>query len=157
MSHKLQFRLLDSAQNPDLQVSVEGDVQYFRHHALYMTGDARQVTASGLEGSVNVEIPLNQQDTQTYTVRLFFAEPDLGVQANERLFDVYLQGERVLRALDVFAEAHTNRQGLQKVFYGVQAGEALRIGLRQLPGSQWPPVLCGIELIKEDVYKSAKR
>ncbi len=135
--------------SPDLKVRVKGEVRYFRHHALCMTGDARQVTASGLEGTVNVEIPLGQQDTQSYTVRLFFAEPDLGAKANERLFDVYLQGKRVIRALDIFAETRLSRCGLQKEFCGVKAGEELRIELRQRPGSKRLPVLGGIEFIKE--------
>ena len=115
-----------------------------------MTGDLRQVTASGFEGAANVIIPLGQQDTQSYTVRLFFAEPDLGAMANERSFDLYLQDERVIRALDIFAETRVSRCGLLKEFRGVKAGEDLRLELRQLPESKRPPVLGGIELIKEE-------
>lgn len=135
--------------SPNLKVRVKGDVQYFRHHALCMTGDARQVTASGVEGALSVEIPLAQKEAQTYAVRLFFAEPDLAVKADERLFDVHLQGERVIRALDIFAETHLSRRGLHKDFRGVKAGETLRLELRQRPGSKYPPVLGGIEFVRE--------
>lgn len=135
--------------SPDLKVQLKGEARYFRHHALDMTGDARQVTASGLEGAASVKIPLNQQETHAYTVRLYFAEPDAGVALNERLFDVYLQGERVIRALDVFAETGVSRRGLLKEFRGVKVGEELRLELRQRPNSKRPPVLGGIEFIKE--------
>ena len=147
MSPELKYSLIDRGRSPDLKVSVTGEVRYFRHHALCMTGGARQVTASGLEGTVNIKIPLNKQDIQTYIVRLLFAEPDLEVKANERLFDVYLQGERVIRALDIFAETRLSRSGLQKEFSGVKAGEELRLELRQCAESKRPPVLGGIEFI----------
>jgi PKD repeat protein len=54
-------------------------------------------------------IPLLTTDPQTVSLRLHFAELFWGLSGrvgpNQRLFDVYVQGERVLRGFDIFSNA----------------------------------------------------
>ena len=87
---------------------------------------------------------------QHYTVRLHFVEPG-GAQAGERVFDVSVQGCRVLEAFDVAAEAGGPRRPVVKVFTGIEVGNDLDVRLTPVPGARLPePVLCGVELVGEE-------
>ncbi|NOY81635.1 MAG: PQQ-binding-like beta-propeller repeat protein [Kiritimatiellaeota bacterium] len=80
-----------------------------------------------------------------YTVRLFFAE-FAGAAPGERLFDVALQGGRVVGALDVCKAAGGPDRTLVREFRNVAVRKDLTISLTQTPGSKRPPLLCGVEL-----------
>jgi outer membrane protein assembly factor BamB len=133
---------------PDLGVTVNGTVRYFRRHSLEVQGPGRQVTASGLEGAATVRLPMNGDDERPFTVRLYFCEPT-ATASGRRVFDVRLQGEAVLEDLDVWAEAGGCRKGLVKTFERVPVGEHLAVELRPADGSDLPPVLGGIEAVLE--------
>lgn len=134
---------------PNLKVSVSGEATYYRGHALEMTGEARQVTASGLEGAVKIRIPLLSDAMHGFTVSLHFAEPT-AKGPGERSFDVLLQGEPVIEQLDIFAAAGGARRGLIRTFSSVAADKALTIELKSVPGSSLAPLLCGIKIVRED-------
>jgi outer membrane protein assembly factor BamB len=85
---------------------------------------------------------------QAYTVRLYFAEPD-DRAPGERVFSVALQGKEVLTGFDIAAAAGAARTVIVKDFPVVPITDDLAIMLTPAPGSQAPPVLCGVELLAE--------
>lgn len=95
-----------------------------------------------------VQEPLRRVDFPAlpHTVRLHFAEPgDLAPGA--RVFHVALQGRTVLENFDPAREASGGT--LVREFRAIPIGAELRIRLTTAPGSQAPPVLCGIEFAAE--------
>lgn len=135
--------------SPNLGVKVEGaSLRYYRRHALDLQGPARPVTASGLEGAAKITVPLRHKNARTFTVRLYFAEPEAAA-AGQRVFDVLMQGQPVLPAFDIFAAAGAARTGVVKEFKGIAIGETLTVELRAAGASKLPPVLGGIEAVAE--------
>ncbi len=108
------------------------------------------VAASGLQaaGEIHVKLAGSRAAPRTYTVRLHFAEPG-GAARGERVFDVALQGETVLKALDVAAEAGAALTPVVKTFRKVAVKDKLRVALTPAAGSKLPPVLCGVEVLAE--------
>lgn len=92
--------------------------------------------------------PLRRVDFPTlpHTVRLHFAEPG-GLAPGARVFHVALQGKTVLENFDPAREAPGGT--LVREFRGIPIGAELRLRLTAAPGSQAPPVLCGIEFAAE--------
>jgi len=78
-----------------------------------------------------------------FLVRLFFAEPSPAA-AGTRMFDVSLQGKRVLEAFDIAAAAGGPLRGVVREFRGVAGDGRLRIDFHARAGQ---PLLCGLELI----------
>lgn len=130
---------------PNLGVEVDGPVRYFRRHASEVHGQNRQVTASGVEGAQTIQVPMNADNERDFTVRLYFSEPRAA--ACERVFDVRLQGVKVLTGLDVSAEAGGPLRELVKELNGVKIGDVLRVELLPAKGSKLLPVLCGLEAV----------
>lgn len=85
--------------------------------------------------------------TRRYSVRLHFLEPDSGVQPGQRVFDVALQGRKVLAALDVAAAAGGPWRTLERAFDGIVAEDSITLALD--PRGNLPPVLSGIEIIEQ--------
>jgi outer membrane protein assembly factor BamB len=141
---------------PDVAVEVQGDVRYFRHHAMEIAGGSGQVTASGLEGACAIKIGLRGESERPHTVRLFFAEPG-DAAAGARLFDVSLQGAGVLTNLDVSGEAGGSRRSLVKTIQGVPASSNLVVELKAAAGSVRPPLLCGVEVTQEQALRARLR
>ena len=106
-------------------------------------GDS-MVCASGVQGVGQITVPLGGGQ-RAYTVRLYFAEPDESAPGS-RVFDVSLQGKKVLAALDIAKETGGRRKGLVKEFKAVAAAGDLTIGLEATKGQ---PVLCGVEVVAE--------
>jgi len=87
---------------------------------------------------------------RTYTVRLHFVEPD-AARPGERVFAVALQGQTVIEALDVTAEAGGPRRPLVKEFRGIEVSDDLIVELTPAANASRPEtVLCGVELVAED-------
>jgi len=82
---------------------------------------------------------------KSYTVRLFFAEPELFDQGQRR-FQVVLQGKLVLDNWDIVREAGRPRQLIIKEFRGIRAGGEFRIDLVAQLGQ---PIISGIEIVRE--------
>ncbi|MCE5326534.1 MAG: PQQ-binding-like beta-propeller repeat protein [Planctomycetaceae bacterium] len=102
------------------------------------------ICASGVEGVGSITVPLGGPQ-RAYTVRLYFAEPT-DATVGHRVFDVILQGKKVLAALDIAKETGGRRKGLVKEFKAVQAAGELTIGLEASKGQ---PLLCGVEVVVE--------
>jgi hypothetical protein len=109
------------------------------------------VASSGAKGLTELTLTLvrDPDPERTYTVRLHFAEPD-GLPAGRRLFDVALQGETVLKDLDIAAEAGGAGRALVKEFKGVRVEKDLEVTLTPAAAAAVrQPVLCGIEVRAE--------
>ena len=99
-----------------------------------------------LSPTTRVTIPRGDAtDPAAYVVRLYFAEPD-DPPATRRIFDVNIQGKKVLESFDILAAAGGPRRGVVKEFRSVLVKDDLRITLRAVEGL---PLLCGIEAIAE--------
>ncbi|HEX5268865.1 MAG TPA: malectin domain-containing carbohydrate-binding protein, partial [Gemmataceae bacterium] len=123
---------------------------WFRRHQSQVGGQGhRWVAASGARGLRAVTVTLAADTTpRTYTVRLTFVEPDR-LSEGQRVFDVGLQGETVLRGLDVVREAGGPSRGLVKEFKGVRVVKELLVTLTPTGPAENGPVLCGVEAVQE--------
>lgn len=133
--------------DPHLSVMVTpAKIDWFRHHSLRIKGEGlKWVAASGAKGLHTITITLPTPTTTTYTVRLVFAEPD-SIKTGERIFDVSIQGKKVIEKLDLIATTGAPLTVLTREFKNTQIGSALTIELTPIKGE---PVLCGVEFIAE--------
>jgi hypothetical protein len=152
--------------SPDIPVRVSGGKveRWFRDHSLAVDGTATVtasaeanedripwVTASGLEGAVSLRFTLEagpSPPVKPYTVRLFFAEPE-AVEPGERVFDVFLQRQRVLNAFDIVQHAGGPRRAVVREFPSIEVADELHVELRAVKEKGRMPVLCGIEIVRE--------
>ena len=136
--------------SPEIAIEITPqEPQWYRHHSLRFRGDAPTwVAASGGEGLQGISILLRPEASgeRPYTVRLHFAEPE-DLEIRERVFDVTLQGETVLRDFDCVREAGGVRCGVVKTFVYVLVQEELKISLQ--PSGARPAILCGVEVAAE--------
>ncbi|MCY2989876.1 MAG: PQQ-binding-like beta-propeller repeat protein [Planctomycetota bacterium] len=117
--------------------------EYFYHHALRIRGGRGWpwVAGSGVQGLTSLR--LAGLKPGRYTLRLYFTEPETrGV--GERVFSVTLQGQPLLRDLDIFAEVGGPRNVLVKQFQDVTCSETLELTFTARAGT---PLLCGLELV----------
>ncbi len=87
-------------------------------------------------------------EPKRYTVRLHFAEAD-GVGAGERVFDVKIQDEVVLRDFDVVKEAGAMQVALVKEFEGIEATDTINIELapkREAITAATAPMISALEV-----------
>jgi len=84
-----------------------------------------------------------------YTVRLHFAEI-AGSKAGERIFDVSLQGRRVLEGFDIARAAGGTNRPVVREFKGIGIKDDLKITLTPAGAAQAEPLLNGIEIIAEN-------
>ncbi|HLY75386.1 MAG TPA: malectin domain-containing carbohydrate-binding protein, partial [Planctomycetota bacterium] len=130
--------------SPAAPVVVEGPVEYFRKHSSRMSGEGLPwVAASGVKGFSSLVLTLNKdaREAVPYTVRLHFAEPD-GLGPGERIFDVALQDQPVLKSFDIAREAGGPDRGLVKEF---TVAASTQIKLTAVPRKS-VPLLCGLEV-----------
>lgn len=137
--------------SPVVQVSAApADVAYFRRHSSVVPDKHGWITSSGAKGLKELRVKLTNGETEKYTVRLYFAEPE-DVKAKQRLFDVELQGRLVAKTLDIVEEAGGRFRTLVKEFHGVEVRGDLLV--RLTPIARAPirtTVLCGLEIISEE-------
>jgi outer membrane protein assembly factor BamB len=89
------------------------------------------------------------EEPRTYTIRLYFAEV-AGCKAGRRIFDVSLQGKRVLEGFDIAKKAGGTNRPVVREFRAINVKDDLRITLTPTEASQAQPLLNGIEIIAED-------
>jgi outer membrane protein assembly factor BamB len=87
-----------------------------------------------------------------YTVRLHFAELE-DEQPGQRIFDVTLQGEKVLEDFDVAEEAGGVSRAVSREFTGVEVERDLEIELtanhEPATATDHGPILCAVEVLLE--------
>jgi outer membrane protein assembly factor BamB len=135
--------------SPAVPLHVAGTkLEYFRHHQSTISGELPWAAASGVVGVESVAISLLPQELpdRYYTVRLHFAEPD-DLKAGDRVFDVRLQGRRVLDQFDIVKEAGGPRKVLVKEFRHVLVDDELRLTFHA--ESKRGALVCGVEVVRE--------
>ncbi len=88
---------------------------------------------------------------RVFTVRLYLMEPD-GAAVGERVFDIHMQGDTVLRNVDIAAETGGARKALVKEFSGIRAGRELTIEFTakgEVKTDSTVPVLSAVEILEE--------
>ena len=83
-----------------------------------------------------------------YEVNLYFVEPDEDTPGN-RVFDVRLQGELVLKGLDIAKEARGSRNLVVKTIKDVRVEDALTVEFTASEGSPKGPLICGVEIVSQ--------
>ena len=111
------------------------------------------VAASLREG--DTEITMEDLIDTTYRVRAHFAELDKDVAAGQRIFDLYLDGEKVLEGFDIVAATGAPLHGTVEEFTAEVRGGGLTFELRASNGSERDPVISGIELVAEGLDEVA--
>ena len=106
--------------------------------------------ASAARGLLQFTVPLTAgPQAGVYTVRLGFAETD-AVEVGDRVFEVLLQGERVLGDFDVVRESGGRNVALVKEFHGVRISGSLNIEFRPSAQARRPQaILSTVEAIRE--------
>lgn len=154
----------DSGSSPEVAVTLDGDPMWFRNHSSRISGaELPWVAASGVEGVRRLVIRLAPQQSEAasavvtsdqanatasprrFTVNLHFVEPDKETKPGERVFDVAIQGETMLREFDVMAEAGGPLKAVVRTWQDIPADGAMEIALT--PRTQRQPVLCGVEIV----------
>jgi len=131
--------------SPAAPLTVEGSIEYFRKHSSRIGGEGLPwVAASGAKGLTSLVLTLNKEakEAQPYTVRLHFAEPD-GLKPGDRVFDVRLQDQDVLKDFDIARDAGGPDRALVKEFT-VPASTELKLTLTPRKSAT---VLCGLEVV----------
>jgi outer membrane protein assembly factor BamB len=107
------------------------------------------VGASGVLDFSRIEITLSKEPMKntSYTVKLFFAEV-ANLKSGDRLFDITIQGNPVLKNFDIVKEASGTKRLIVKTFKGIKVKDKLILQCKSLsPGK--PPLLNGIEVVME--------
>ena len=136
------------SRSDEVDVRVEGEeVRYPRAHAAAMAGGPQPwLTASAIESAKGISIDLpGEPEGEQYTVRLWFAETDAAIGKGERVFDVEIEGETVIEALDLAAEAES-RIGLVKEFSGIAVHGNLQIEFKRK--GRRGAILSAVEVVK---------
>jgi len=139
------------ALNFSVGVSIS-DGGYYRQNADRIDAPKsprRWVFASGVRGVTRVTVPLAEKDAPpaTYTVRLYFADPD-HAEPGKRVFDIKFPGDGKGTTLDVAKEAGGSNKPFVLGRGGVKAGESMVIEFAAKPGPAEAPIVCGIEIIR---------
>ena len=146
----------NSGKSPDPVIKVIGDsVEYFGKHSLRIKqGDLKWVEAYGAAGIEQIIVQMLPESNQkpeaenhSYTVILHFSEPE-PIQTGQRLFDVILQDDVVIKNFDVFEEANGTDIGISKTFTGISISDELCIKL--IPSEISPiqkTIICGVEIL----------
>jgi outer membrane protein assembly factor BamB len=122
-----------------------------RRHASAITDDGGSiawVAASAKEADKNETITIDDVVEGDYTVRLHFAELTAGVQPGQRVFDVLIDGQKVLNAFDIVAQAQGCFRGTVQEFT-VRAGKRITVELRKSDGAELGPLINGLEIVAE--------
>ncbi|RQW02834.1 hypothetical protein EH222_13130, partial [candidate division KSB1 bacterium] len=141
-------------ESPDIRIEVDTlHIKPFRRHSSTLSGDGDEwIAASGFAGAIVMEIvlALEPADEAEYSVDLYFAEV-FAKKPSERVFDVFVQGHKVLENLDIVREAGAADRTLVKTIADVRATDKISIACRPSVGAAASePILSGIKIVKMD-------
>ena len=122
----------------------------FRRHTLQMHAEDGNdwIVSSGIRGLTSLLLQGVEGKGATYKVALYLAEPD-DIEEGDRFFDILLQEQLVASDVDVVRMAGGIQRAKKLSFSTVSIMDSLKIELRQGKGSRLPPILCGIEIVRE--------
>jgi len=99
---------------------------------------------------MRITLAKEQSRPLRYAVRLHFAETE-PVEPGQRVFDVAVQGQEVLRDFDVTADAGAINRCVVKTFTGIEVTDDLSLTLQPTPSAQIAaPIISGIEIVSEE-------
>ena len=126
----------------DLEV-LPADSKTYYHHSLWIAGGNGWpwVAASGMQGVSSIR--LKKLKPGSYTVRLYFAEPE-NIQQGERIIDVTLQEKQVLKNFDVIKQSGGKMRVVVKEFSNVSSTGEIKLSLHATKGKA---IISGMELI----------
>ncbi len=130
--------------SPELKIEVEpSSAEFYYRHSLWIDGGSAWpwVAASGVKGASSITIR-NLRST-TYTVRLYFAEPDHDDPGGRR-FDIALNGRTVTDNFDIAKAAGSRMRAIAQQFENVEINGSLKIELKARQGK---PILSGVEIV----------
>jgi outer membrane protein assembly factor BamB len=136
--------------SPEIPVKLD-TVNYFtiRKEPISVYSESTPwISASAIGGVRSMEITLSKEkDTPqtSYKVNLYFSELE-EMKEGERVFNVSLQGNKVLENFDIISLTGKMNKELVKTFTGIQAGKTLIIDMEPVKGNT---ILSGIELTEE--------
>lgn len=137
-------------EGPEAPLEIEaGSMELFRNHASWIENPEDGygwVGSYGVEGIRNIRLDLGGEGR--YDVRLFFAEPD-ELEKGERVFDIFVQGEKLLADFDIAESAGGMRRVTEAGFKDISVENNLYIGFGWDEASL-PAALSGIEVVRSD-------
>ena len=144
---------LNSFSGAEIEYNEPG---YYCRHSSVVRGNGKLnwVAASGCRSIRRLTIDPRRSEPSKFTVRLHFCDPD-NDQIGKRMFDVTLQGNKVLESFDPVAAGGGILRPVVKEFHGVQLDGGKPLIAEFVSRSTLPPdptttpLLCGIELILE--------
>lgn len=138
--------------------SAEKKIGYIRTNSFNIeTENHTYVAASAINGVQDITITLSEEvmDNSIYTVKLYFAEIEK-INEISRVFDVEVQGEKVLSDFNISKETNGINKLKVKTIEGVLIQDKLNIKL-SADNSEILPLLSGIELIRTNIKLGAHR
>ena len=141
--------------SPDIPVKVSGEnAAWFCHHSSRITGQGlKWVASSGVRGLSSITLTLAERPmgNKPYTVRLYFAECETD-RAQDRVFDVAIQGRTVLENLNLAAGAENPQSIVVKEFREIPVDRDLTVSFGSgASPAKAEPLICGIEVIAESL------
>jgi len=146
--------------SPKVPVEVRGaSVNYFRHHSSRLRDDDLErawIGASGVEGLSEFKLKTVKRREKKrkseprgarYTVRLYFSEPDPEVKPGGRIFTLSVQGKKDPAPVDIAAETKGARRTVMREYRKIAIPRELEV--RFFTRSGKPPLLCGVEIVRE--------
>jgi hypothetical protein len=130
--------------SPELNIEVEpSSAEFYYRHSLWIKGGSAWpwVAASGVKGGSVITI--GDLRSTTYTVRLYFAEPDHD-NPGKRRFDIVLNSCIVAENFDITKAAGGRMRAIAQQFENVEIDGSLKIELEPLQGR---PILSGVEIV----------
>jgi outer membrane protein assembly factor BamB len=138
------------APGPDTEITIQpSNPVWFRNHASWIKNPEQGhswVGSYGAEGIEEVRIPLLPKESSPllYKVTFYFVEPK-EIEAGKRVFDLYMQGKKVLSDIDIVKATGGSRRILKSLIESISVEEDLIIRFSPKAGSL-PPVISGIEI-----------
>jgi len=157
IAHPLLPHIAEPEKESGLSVGVSVDVGpggYYTHHASSIAGGGPDwVAASGCRGISRLELDLRAPEEATYEVSLHFSDPDNGAP-DKRVFDVLIEGRKVLEDFDISAQVGGPNRALVRTFAGIAVDDG-KLTLEFVPtrpkagDAAALPILCGIKAVQE--------
>ena len=134
--------------SPDLPIKVSPEkVTYrYRHSQRVKGGQGWPWIAASLAEGIE-SLKMKGLSKGKYLLRLTFLEPD-HLLAGERVFDVLVQGKKLLSKYDVAKASGGDMRSIVESFEGISIDDSILIKFRAIEGA---PLLSGLELIREDL------
>jgi len=140
--------------SPEIPVSIvpEKPEWYCFHSSRIKGSEFNWVAASGVMGLSSVRITLAKESVKPrpYIVRLYFTEPE-DCRPGERVFDVIIQGKRILRNFDITKDAGEQNRLVMKEFRNIEIENDLVIEFNPDDKTNTDvPVISGIEILAQE-------